>query len=99
MLGSSVLRLWECLSSEYIGGLLLLYDQLDNHYHEIWEGLKTGFHAHSTYPLPKQKTAIADFIEACSTRLGMLTESCFTVTDLMDDDTTGYCKTGTHCIL
>ena len=64
--------------------LLVLYNQLDASLAERWEGFLS---------IPNgDKLAVVEFIQACATRQGIPTEDLFTVTDLMDDDTTGHVK-------
>ncbi|KAK0749111.1 hypothetical protein B0T18DRAFT_364327 [Schizothecium vesticola] len=67
--------------------LLQLYNQLDDSYQDRWKPLL------SQEPSPSSaKLAVVEFIQACVMRQNIKTYDCFTVTDLMDDDTTNHVK-------
>jgi len=67
--------------------LLQLYNQLDDSYQDRWRPLL------SQAPSPSSaKLAVVEFIQACVLRQGIKTYDCFTVTDLLDNDTTNHVK-------
>ena len=69
--------------------LLQLYDQLDDSFHERWEPLLSEVVSPSS-----AKLAVVEFIQVCVSRQGIQAADCFTVTDLIGDDTTNHIKVG-----
>ncbi|KAF4472476.1 interferon-regulated resistance GTP-binding [Fusarium albosuccineum] len=67
--------------------LLLLFDQLDSSQRGRWEGLMD--------PKPSErfaKLAMVEFVQACVRCLDFQPSDCFTVADLMSNDTTNQVK-------
>ncbi|KAK1828645.1 hypothetical protein QBC39DRAFT_149877 [Podospora conica] len=71
------------------GPLLQLYNQLDSSYEERWKSLQRQTLSQSSM---SAKLAVAEFVQACVRRQAIPIADLFTVTDLMDDDTSNHIK-------
>ncbi|KAK3360715.1 hypothetical protein B0T25DRAFT_602517 [Lasiosphaeria hispida] len=84
-------QLTQCSLNQIIARERSVRPDSDDHYRERWR----EFLSHER-PTPSTKLALLEFIQACSTRQGIPIEYCFTVTDLLYDDTTGHVKVKSH---